>query len=139
VNIDNVACSIRGSIEATSKMLNSMPLRMEIEDTITRNWHPEKDALAQMTAAEFGAFLAKVLIGKWPGQPAAGQPIKEMLKPLKEIGALLNSNAVNEFVRVRDNPCVQVDPRMPLPDFKKALCQRLFTRPTDPQPPVARD
>jgi hypothetical protein len=139
MNVDIVASMIRGSIEATSKMLNSVPLRMEIDDTTKRNWRPEKNAPAQMTAAELAAFLAKVVIGKWPGQPVAGQSIEEMLKPLKDIRALLSSDAVNEFVHVRDNPCVEADSRMPLEDFKKALWQRLFIRATDPKQAAGHD
>ncbi len=140
MNVDIVASRIRGSIEATSKMLSSMPLRVEIDDIRMRNRYAPKDALAQMTDAEVAVDLAKVVIEKWPGQPGWGfQTIEERLKPLKDIGALLNSDTVNGFVRVRDNPCVQADSRMPLQDFKKALCQRLFTRPTDSQKPAARD
>jgi hypothetical protein len=140
MNVDIVASRIRVSIEATSKMLNSVPLRMEIDGVITQRQYVEKDALAQMTAAELAVFLGKVVIGKWPGQPEWGfQAIEEKLKPLKEIGALLNSDAINEFVRVRDNPCVQADSRVPLQDFKKALWQRLFTGPTDPQQLAPRD
>ncbi len=127
-------------MEATSKMLTGMPLRMEIDDIIARNRYAGKDAVAQMTAAELAVDLAKVVIDKWPGQPGWGfQTIEENLNPLKDIGALLNSDAVNEFVHVRDNPCVQADSRVPLQDFKEALCQRLFTRPTDPKQAAARD
>jgi len=105
-----------------------------------RNRYAEKDALAQMTAAELAVDLAKVVIEKWPGQPGWGyQPIEEKLNPLKDIGALLNSDAVNEFVRVRDNPCVQADSRMPLQDFKKAIWQRLFIRATDPKQAAGHD
>ena len=140
MNVDFVASMIRGSIEATSKMLNSMPLRMVIDDIMTRNQYVEKNVLAQMTAAELAVDLAKVVIHKWPGQPGWGfQTIEENLKPLKDMGTLLNSDAVNEFVLVRDNPCVLADSRMSLHDFKKALCQRLFTQPTDPQRPAVRD
>lgn len=140
MNVEIVASRIGGSIEATSKMLNSMPMRMEIDDTITRNWHLEKDAVAQMTAAQLAVDLAKVVIHKWPGQPGWGfQPIEEKLNPPKDIGALLNSDAVNEFVRVRDNPCVQADSRMPLQDFKKAIWQPLFIQATDPKHAAGHD
>jgi hypothetical protein len=140
MNVDIVASRIRSIIEETSKMLTDVPLRMEIDDIIARNHYAGKDALAQMTAAELAVDLAKVVIDKWPGQPGEGfQTIEEHLKPVKDIGATLNPDAVNQFVRVRDNPCVQADSRMPLQDFKKALCQRLFTGPTDPQQPAPRD
>lgn len=140
MNVDIVASRIRGSIEATSKKLMDVPLRMEIDDVITRRRYVERDALAQMTAAELAVFLGKVVIGKWPAQPEWGfQPIEEKLNPLKDIGALLNSDAVNEFVRVRDNPCVQADSRMPLQDFKKAIWQRLFIQATDPKHAAGHD
>jgi hypothetical protein len=140
VNVDIVACSIRGSIEATSKMLTDVPLRMEIDDIIARNHYAGKDALAQMTAAELAVDLAKTVIEKWPGQPGWGfQTIEENLNPLKNIGTLLNSDAVNEFVHVRNNPCVQADSRLPLESFKEDLCRRLFTQSTDPKEAEARD
>lgn len=140
MNVDIVASRIRSIIEETSKMFTDVPLRMEIDDIIARNHYAGKDALAQMTTAELAVDLAKVVIDKWPGQPGEGfQRIGENLRPLKEIGALLNSDAVNEFARVRDDPCVQADSRVPLQDFKNALCQGLFTRPTDPQQPAPRD
>jgi hypothetical protein len=121
-------------------MLTGVPLRMEIDEIIMRNRYAENDALAQMTAAELAVDLAKVVIEKWPEQPGEGfQTIEAYLKPVKDIGTLLNSDAVNEFVRVRDNPCVQADFRVSLQDFKKALCQRLFTRSTDPKQAAARD
>ena len=140
MNIDIVASTISGSIEATSERLTEMSWRMEIDDIITRNRYLKKDALAQMTAAGLAVDLAKVVIDKWPGQPGWGfDTIEEKLKPLKDIGTLLSSDAVNEFVHVRDNPCVQVDSRVPLQDFKEALCQRLFPRPTNPKQAAARD
>lgn len=140
MNVDIVASRIRSIIEETSKMLADVPLRMEIDEIITRSRYAGKDALAQMTAAQLVVDLAKVVIHKWPGQPGwEFQTIEANLKPLKDIGALLNSEAVNEFVRVRDNPCVQADPRVPPQDFKNALCQRLFTRRIDPQQPAARE
>src|ERR1035437_5809374 len=128
MNIDIVASRIRGIIEETSKMLTALPLRVEIDDIIARNHYVGKDALAQMTAAELAVDLAKVVIKKWPEQPGEGfQTIEAYLKPVKDIAAILNSDAVNQFVHVRDNPCVQGDSRVPLLDFKKALGQRLFT------------
>ena len=140
MNVDIGVCSIRGSIEATSKMLTDVPLRIEIDDIIARNHYAGKDALAQMTAAELAVDLAKVVIDKWPGQPGEGfQTIEEHLKPVKDISAILNPDAVNQFVHVRDNPCVQADSRVPLDNVKEALGQRLFTRSTDPKGARTRD
>ena len=131
---------IRGRIEATTKMLTGVPMRLEINDIITRNRYAGKDALARMTAAELAVDMAKVVIHKWPGQPGWGfQTLEEKLKPLKDISAILSSDVVNQFVHVCDIQCVQVGSRVPLQDFKKALCQRLFTQPTNPKQAATRD
>lgn len=140
MNVDIVASRIGGRIEATWKMLTGIPLRIEIDGIIRWNRYADNDALAQRTAAELAVDLANAVIEKWPGQQGWGfQTIEENLNPLKHIGTLLNSEAVHEFVRVRDNPSVQADYRLPLQDFRKALCKRLFTWPTVPQQPAARD
>ena len=140
MNVDIVASRIRGSIEATSKMLMHMPLRMDIDDLMTQKPDIEKYALARMTAAGLAVELAKVVVKNWPLEQAGFDTIREKLTPLKDISALLNSDEVNEFVRVRDTPCVMKErPRMPLEDFKKVLWKRLFIRSTDPKQAAARD
>jgi len=120
---------MRPKIAKTAAMLAKLPLRLEIEDVISRNQLDPKGAVAQMSAGVLAEELVKVVVENWPLGPSGLDTMQPMLSPLKEICGILDPDKLNEFVRVRDDPCVMTDRRMPLSDFKKALCQRLFPRP----------
>ena len=125
MSTDTVADEIHPKIAETAALLAKPPLRWEIDDEITRNRLDPKGVRARMMPDELAKDLAKNLVETWPFEPAGFDAIQRMLSPLKEISAILDPDKLNEFVRVRD-ACVIDDRRMPVSDFKKALCQRLF-------------
>jgi hypothetical protein len=125
MNIEIIANEIKTKIAEGAKMLESLPLRMEINDVLRRN--NRDDRLLKMNAGELMVEFTKALIcvSRYPRE-LAFQTVEERLKPLTDIATILNSEELNESVHIRDNPCVLKDSRMLWEEFKKKLWQQLF-------------
>jgi hypothetical protein len=123
---DQTVDQIQNKIDEGSEILeNKLILRTEIDDALKRN--KCCDEPSQLSANELMINLTKNLIKVWPSQRFwAYQTIEEQMKPLREIATILNSEEVNKFVHVRDNPCVMKESRMPVNDFKKIIGEGLF-------------
>jgi hypothetical protein len=132
MNTEIIANEIKTKIAEGAKMLESLPLRMEICDIIERNRYIEDSRLLQelqKTPEKLMTELTKSFMNIWPAPPASGfVAIEELLKPLYDIAAILDRERLEGSVRFETDSCRMKDARMPWQDFKKVLLQRIFTR-----------
>ena len=72
------------------------------------------------------AELTKWMIQNWPQEIPIASQIEKYLKPIEEITKILRPKNLESDVRILDGGCREIDERMPIDEFKKALLQKIF-------------
>ena len=130
MNINLLAVQIRQKINEGSDILKSNTATGSYVDALLRS-HEDLQRILTNSPENLMAELTRRIIQEWP-QPRESRlgwlakQIGQYLKPIQEINDMLNWKYFTNNVCIPDGGVREIDSRMPVDEFKKALLQKIF-------------